>query len=103
MVSAVAKGRLNPLNYSADSGRLNSGIPRLKYNGSTGAPKSTANFSQKQLGKNFKHAPDFVEINTTKKNPATLKDFQKAIMKHLDDPATMDKDIWVCKRLKGFL
>ncbi len=52
--------------------------------------KSVTNFSQKQLAKKFKHALDF-EVNTTKKNPQTLAEFQNALTNHLDDVATEQK------------
>ncbi|WP_338124574.1 hemagglutinin repeat-containing protein [Ewingella americana] len=46
--------------------------------------------SQKQLDKKFKHAVDF-GIETTKKNPATLKQYGAAIENHMDDIATAEK------------
>jgi len=46
--------------------------------------------SQKQLDKKFKHAIDF-GIETTKKNPATLKQYASAIESHMEDIATAEK------------
>ncbi|WP_338846793.1 RHS repeat-associated core domain-containing protein [Massilia sp. W12] len=46
-----------------------------------------ATFTSQQLDKKFKHAPDF-GINTTKKNPATLAEYQAALENHLKDPLT---------------
>ncbi|ASA58314.1 adhesin [Vibrio gazogenes] len=42
------------------------------------------------MAKKFKHASDF-GVNTTKKNPQTLAEFQNAITSHLDDATTVQK------------
>lgn len=42
------------------------------------------------MAKKFKHASDF-GVNTTKKNPQTLTEFQNAITSHLGDAATTQK------------
>ena len=52
--------------------------------------KVFATFSQKQLGKKFKHAIDF-GINTTKKNPTTLNQFKDAMIAHLHNSSTIQK------------
>ena len=55
-----------------------------------GVRKVFATFSQKQLGKKFKHAIDF-GINTTKKNPTTLNQFKDAMIAHLHNSSTIQK------------
>ena len=52
--------------------------------------KITANFSSKQLDKKFKHAADF-GVDSTKKNPITLAQYEKAIKSHLSDAGTTEK------------
>ena len=52
--------------------------------------KELKSISQKQLDKKFKHAEDF-GIHTTKKNPQTLKQFEKAVKDHMNNPATIQK------------
>ncbi len=47
-----------------------------------------ANIAISQLEKKWKHAVDF-GITTTKRNASTLADFQRAIVSHLDDAATV--------------
>jgi filamentous hemagglutinin len=42
----------------------------------------------------FKHAPDF-GIKTPKRNPATLDEFEKGLIRHLDDPATIEKGTYL--------
>ncbi|WP_235525435.1 colicin D domain-containing protein [Photorhabdus heterorhabditis] len=44
--------------------------------------------TQKQLDKKFKHAVDFGVI-TTKKNPETLRQYEKAIKSHMEDTTTV--------------
>jgi Colicin D len=51
---------------------------------------SGAKISMQKLEKKWKHAIDF-GITTTKRNASTLADFQKAIVAHLDDTATVVK------------
>ena len=59
------------------------------------APSSvSSSISQAQLEKKWKHAPDF-GITTTKRNPATLADFGKAVSNHLDDVATIEKGTYL--------
>jgi hypothetical protein len=45
-------------------------------------------FSMKQLDKKAKHSADF-GVDTTKKNPQTLSEYEGALRNHLDDPATI--------------
>jgi len=52
--------------------------------------KELKSISQKQLDKKFKHAEDF-GIHTTKKNTQTLKQFEKAVKDHMNDPSTIQK------------
>uniref|UniRef100_UPI00190F370B colicin D domain-containing protein n=1 Tax=Cellvibrio mixtus TaxID=39650 RepID=UPI00190F370B len=52
--------------------------------------KITTNFSSKQLDKKFKHAADF-GVDSTKKNPATLSQYEKALRDHLSDSNTVEK------------
>ncbi len=61
-----------------------------KVAGAVGITAGAAIFTQEQLGKKFKHAVDF-GVNTTKKNPLTLAEFQNAITSHLNDAATVQK------------
>ena len=68
------------------------------------APKSvSATFTIAQLEKKWKHAGDF-GITTTKRNPATLAQYQRAIVSHLDDVATIEKGTYIyVKDSKVFL
>ncbi|TAK59874.1 colicin D domain-containing protein, partial [Methylobacter sp.] len=54
------------------------------------AAENLADFSQKQLDKKFKHAADF-GVDSTKKNPSTLAEYQKALTDHLTDAATTQR------------
>ena len=61
--------------------------------GSTKLARTAINavtFTQQQLAKKFKHAPDF-GVNTAKKNPNTYAKFEAAIKDHLSDAATKQK------------
>lgn len=52
------------------------------------AQRSTAiQFTQKQLDKKAKHSNDF-GVDTTKKNPETLKKYQESIEEHMNNSAT---------------
>lgn len=65
--------------------------PEIKLIGAVaGVLSGKVGFSIKQLDKKFKHASDF-GVNTTKKNPQTLSEFESALKCHLTDPATVQK------------
>jgi hypothetical protein len=52
------------------------------------AQQLTVNILSQQLDKKWKHASDF-GITTTNKNPSTLALYRQAIVKHLNNPATL--------------
>jgi len=62
----------------------------LRKNAPVKGLSSSANIAISQLEKKWKHAVDF-GITTTKRNASTLADFQRAIVSHLDDAATVAK------------
>ncbi len=59
-----------------------------------GVGKSNITFSTKQLDKKFKHAKDF-GVETSKKNPQTLKEYEDALNAHMNDPATIQNGTYV--------
>jgi filamentous hemagglutinin len=75
--SAVLPGATKKPGYSAVA------IHGLESTTKTLSPS----FPQTQLDKKFKHAGDF-DVYSTKKNPETLGQYQKALEAHLKDPAT---------------
>jgi filamentous hemagglutinin len=54
----------------------------------------SATFTITQLEKKWKHAADF-GITTTKRNPTTLAQYERAIVGHLDDVATIEKGTYL--------
>ncbi|WP_255942752.1 RHS repeat-associated core domain-containing protein [Vibrio campbellii] len=64
--------------------------PSGKIKSLGGLANDIVTFSTKQLDKKFKHAKDF-GLETTKKNPSTLAQFEQALRMHLADPNTVNR------------